>query len=222
MWIKTATKIAIIIGIYGMILLLQACGSVGTGRQNAQQAPLETARTYVFTCDDDYTFVAQTEEDIAWLFLPTGTLALQKGSDGTYRSGNVTFQLKQQVGLLESPEEEHLNCRNNRSRAVWEHAKLSGADFRATGNEPGWSMEIHNQDKIILVTGYGTGQYEYDLPKPEIDSDTRLTRYEVNEEMILIISGEPCSDSMSGEIFESQVKIIHKEKTLYGCGRALH
>ena len=129
------------------------------------------------------------------------------------------------MSLLDESGVEHQDCRNNRRQAIWEHAKLNGADFRAIGNEPGWNMEIRNRLKLILVTGYGSERQDFDLSEPETDQAARTTRYKFKQsehEMSLVISGEPCSDSMSGEKFESRVEIILNGQSLHGCGRALH
>jgi len=186
----------------------------------------ESTRTFVFTCSDDFTFTARTTaDDKAWLFLPSGTFKLKKDTPDTYRSEDVLFKIEGETSQLQEPGGEHSACRNDRRQAIWEHAKLSGADFRAIGNEPGWNMEIRGQSEIILITNYGAEKDVFDLPEPDIDKAARTTLYKIDQdgqEMILSISGEPCRDSMSGEEFESSVEIVLNSRTLRGCGRALH
>lgn len=184
-----------------------------------------TVQTFVFTCSDGLKFVARIENETAWLFLPSGTINLRETSAGTYRSQEAVFRTKDQEGMLEESGVKHADCRNNPRQAVWEHAKLNGADFRAIGNEPGWSLEIQNQSKIVLVTGYGSNHYEFNLPEPVIDKAAGTTRYKVRQagqEMTLTISAETCRDSMSGEEFESRVEVVINGENLRGCGRALH
>jgi len=104
-------------------------------------------------------------------------------------------------------------------------SKAVQADFRAVGNEPGWNLEIRNQEKIILVTNYGSEEYEFDLPEADTDTAVRTTRYQTNregQEMTLTISAETCQDTMSGEEFASKVEVVFNGKTLRGCGRARH
>ena len=199
-------------------------GGPGPETGNPQEAAKE-AHTYVFTCDEGFEFVARTESSSAWLFLPSGTVELRKESSDVYRTAQVVFRIDGQSSMFEGPGGKHLNCRNNRSLAIWEHAKLNGADFRAIGNEPGWYLEIRNQAKIVLVTGYGSEQHEFELPEPETDAASRATVYKAGldgQEMTLTITGETCLDSMSGEEFESKVEVVFKGKTWRGCGRALH
>jgi uncharacterized membrane protein len=187
----------------------------------------ETAkvRTFVFSCDEEYQFVARVTDQSAWLFLPTGTIETEKVSAQTYRSGGAVLHLKGADARFDTPDGKQLECSNNRSQAIWEHAKLNGADYRAIGNEPGWHLEIHNQSRLILVTGYGSVQQEFDLPKPVINPASRITRYEIvpeGQKLVLTISGEPCQDSMSGERFESTTELLLNGELLRGCGRALH
>lgn len=38
---------------------------------------------------------------------------------------------------------------------VWEKAKENGIQFRAVGNEPGWLIEIREDEKVRFVNDYG-------------------------------------------------------------------
>jgi putative lipoprotein len=182
----------------------------------------------VFTCDDAYEFVARIEGDRGWLFRPEGTVALPQvpsASGARYSDGSVTFWTKGQEALLDEGGRTHRGCRNHPGRAVWEHAKLGGADFRAVGNEPGWHLEIRQQSRIVLVTDYGASHDEFDLPEPSVDPEARVTRYETARDglrLTLILRGSPCRDTMSGEAFETAVVVILDGRELRGCGRALH
>ncbi len=194
-------------------------------KEGNTQEESKTDQTFVFTCDDGFEFVARTGARTAWLFLQSETVKLTKDSADEFRSENVTFRIKGQTSVLEEPEGKHLDCRNDLRLAIWEHAKLNGADFRAVGNEPGWHLEIRDQAKIFLTTDYGTERNEFELPAPVTDATTRTTHYKANldgQEMTLTISGETCRDTMSGEEFESKVEVVFKGKNLRGCGRALH
>ena len=204
------------------MILLTACSSTLPTQTPAEPTLIQT---YVFKCGDKFNFVARIEDNKAWLFLPGETIETYKVTDTLYRSLEASLRLDGNKGSLESFQGNYENCRNIQRQAVWEHAKLNGADFRAIGNEPGWHLEIHSQSKIVLVTNYGSEQYEFDLPEPEADTTASTTLYKVNQdgqELSLTILGEPCSDSMSGERFESSVEVVFNGQTLQGCGRALH
>ena len=220
-----ATKAGIVAGVCFFTLHLYACATVSLDVQNQEPRESPKVKTFVFSCDEEYKFVARVADQTAWLFLPAGTIKTQKASSQTYRSGGTILRLKGEKALLETPDGKHLKCSNNRRPAIWEHAKLNGADYRAIGNEPGWHLQIRNQSKLILVTDYGSARHEFDLPEPVIDPTSRTTRYEIVQEgqkLILTISGDTCHDSMSGEEFESTVEVLWNGELLRGCGRALH
>lgn len=208
-----------------VLLYSQACVSFVDNGKNLDQESSSQARTFVFDCDQELQFVARVADQSAWLFLPTGTVETLQVSAQVYRKGGVLFQINGQEALLETANGKKLTCTNDRRRAIWEHAKLDGADFRAVGNEPGWYLEIRNQSKLVLVTDYGAARYEFDLPKPTTDSASKASRYEAHQDghkISLMISANPCQDSMSDESFESTVDIVLNGEILHGCGRALH
>ena len=185
-------------------------------------------RTFVYDCGEEYTFVARIEGEKAWLFLPGRTVPLPQvpsGSGAKYSDGAMTFWSRGEEALLILDDLERYSCRNNRAAAIWEHAKLSGASFRAVGNEPGWHLEIYPGDRIVLVTEYGEIRYEFAAPEPENDPRARTSTYHVQSdghELTVLIEGRPCQDTMSGAEFESAVTVTLDDRTLRGCGRALH
>jgi len=223
--LKTGThplKVAILF----LLLLFNACTGVDSkGAISSLPTESPSTQTFVFTCSDTLEFVARTDNKEAWLFLPSGTIQLPHTGASSYRNDQTYLQINGQEASLEDSGVKHLLCKNDRRQAIWEHAKLNGADYRAIGNEPGWTLEIRNQGSIILITDYGSTQHEFRLPKPEIDKTNRVTRYQSKDsdhELILMISGEACLDSMSGEEFASKATVTLDGKILRGCGRALH
>ena len=209
------------------LLLLFLLGACATAPSKEPTAPSfkTTAQTFVFSCNDNLEFVVRTDNKEAWLFLPSGTLQLPYTGAGSYRNEQTHFQINEQVASLENSGVKHLGCKNDRRQAIWEHAKLNGADYRAVGNEPGWDLEVRSQKSIILITDYGSTRHEFTVPKPEVDKTKRITKYQAKEsghELSFIISGESCLDSMSGEKFDSKATVTLDGKTLQGCGRALH
>jgi uncharacterized membrane protein len=223
--LKTGTH-TLKVAIFSLLLLLNACTGVDS-KATISSLPTESSstQTFVFTCSDSLEFVARANNKEAWLFLPSGTIQLPHTETGSYRNDQTYLQINGQEASLEAPGVKHLLCKNDRSQAIWEHAKLNGADYRAIGNEPGWTLEIRNQDSIILITDYGSTRHEFTLPKPETDETNRITRYQSknsDHELIFMISGEACLDSMSGEEFSSKATVTLDGKRLQGCGRALH
>jgi uncharacterized membrane protein/membrane-bound inhibitor of C-type lysozyme len=186
------------------------------------------ARTFVYECPDDYSFVARTETGKVWLFLPGKTIDLPRvpSASGTkYSSGSNIFWSRAGEALIETGDEKHAGCRNNLARAIWEHAKLNGVDFRALGNEPGWYMEISNKRDILLVTDYGQRTYRFPSSTIKSEPHSRMAIYSGSSDDSLIeviIKGDPCRDSMSGEEFSATVSVVVDNRRYTGCGKALH
>jgi membrane-bound inhibitor of C-type lysozyme len=174
----------------------------GNGTPGAVRARPTERITMAYVCDSGVSFVATVRRDTAWAFLPSGTVSLphvESASGARYSDGRTTLWMKGEEATLETPAGTVQGCVNDRARAAWEHAKLGGADFRAVGNEPGWSLTIVH-DSIVLVTDYG---------------ETRHT-------LEVVIEAGGCRDSMSGDAFETTVTLTLDGRALRGCGRALH
>jgi membrane-bound inhibitor of C-type lysozyme len=228
-----STHPKLIRNVLGMVLILLASCLNTTASDkniNSQQATKsrQNPKTFVYECSNAFSFVARIEDHTAWLFLPQKTLSLPQvpsGSGTKYSDGTVIFWTKENKALLENNDTTSRNCKNNRSKAIWEHAKLNGVDFRAVGNEPGWYLEIRNSDKIIFISDYGASRYEFVAPEPLTDQDKRTTVYQTSADgkhLTVVLEGRQCRDTMSGERFETTVSVKLDQKKYQGCGRALH
>ena len=198
-----------------------------SGRNATDEDP-GAEQTFVFECDEGFRFTARTMENTVWLFLPKHAIQLPRVRSGfgtKYASGKVSFWNQGEVAVLKTETGSHRNCVNNDTEAVWEHAKLEGVDFRATGNEPGWHMEITLGDEIVLVTDYGKSEYRFKTPEPDIDPTARKTTYRAEDRqhrLVVELEGKPCQNSMIDQSFEITVSVKLDERQLHGCGKALH
>lgn len=211
-------------------------------RVNSPEMPTRAGATFaagntaVFDCSDlaggDFDFVIRTGpgEIAVWLplrfdrpYLVLGQV--QAASGAKYEGDGVTVWTHADEALLTVDGEQFTGCALNRARSIWEHAKLSGVDYRAAGNEPGWHLEIRNSDTLKFVYDYGQSEVIAPAPAPMVEADSRQATYHVQTDTYMLtvrIHGSPCMDSMSGEQFESSVVIDLDGKTFQGCGRALH
>ena len=189
---------------------------------------ISSDRTFVFECPDGFAFTVRVEANEAWLFLPGRTVkatAVPSASGAKYVHETILFWNKGDEALLHVDDEIHKGCRNNKSKAIWEDAKLRGVGFRALGNEPGWHLEITAGEEITFVTDYGDTEYAFSTPKPFIDQRTRTTTYAAensNHTLTVVIEGEKCNDTMSYESFDATVTVTLDNKIHRGCGKALH
>jgi heat shock protein HslJ len=88
--------------------------------------------------------------------------------------------------------------------------------LRATGNEPGWLLEL-GQRKLTLSTNYGQDQLA--VPVPRAETADGLTRYSIEDVSLNItILDRYCSDSMTGMPYPMTVIVEHEGTELAGCG----
>lgn len=207
-----------------LTVLFFAASGQGWSDEIRSAAPVAASKTYAFVCSGNMAFTVRTSRAEAWVFHQSGTRRLpaipaERGIK--YSDGAFELWIEGEHAQLRKTGGPPLSCRNNPRRAMWERAKLDGADFRAVGNEPGWSLEIMQRRRMVLIADYGATRLELPLPEPTVDRTTRHTRWDAGE-IILEAFGRPCHDSMSGELFETEVIVHWQGLTLRGCGRALH
>ena len=184
-------------------------------------------QTFVYVCGGNE-FVARIEGDTAWLFAPSETVRLPRvrsASGAKFQGEHSMLWSKGEQAIVMVDGITHKDCRNDRRRAVWEDAKLRGADFRATGNEPGWVLEISERTRITYNGDYGATRLELRSDPPLENQAKRETRYAASDgihHMTLVIESAPCRDTMSGESFSSRVTLNLDGRELHGCGRPLH
>lgn len=197
-----------------------------SGQALADQDSDELDRVMVMECDG-LTFVVEIKEDQAWLFLPdySGPLPRVSSASGEkYEANNITFWSKGDESMLDYGKHSYRGCRNNREQAVWQEAKLRGIDFRAVGNEPGWVLEIQGEN-LSLQTDYGKQQYLFELAAMVEDQASATTVYSASSDKHSIevtLRGESCQDTMADKSYQTTVTIALDDRTLSGCGMALH
>ena len=105
---------------------------------------------------------------------------------------------------------------------AWERARAAGAAVRGIGQEPGWTVEVYEGDRIVLSTGYGTRTETYtSLARSTIAGGRRYTAAEPRP-IVVTVEDLRCADVMSGEAFPLTVTVVAAADTLRGCGRRLN
>jgi uncharacterized membrane protein len=91
--------------------------------------------------------------------------------------------------------------------------------FKAMGNEPFWSIHIKEKE-ISFSTNIGQSErFIYKNAQRYHKSNIIDIVNDSNNKIYIIISDEPCFDSMSGKNFGNRVKLIYNDSlTYYGCG----
>ena len=125
--------------------------------------------------------------------------------------------------MLDRGDGDSVTSSKNRRQSIIEDAKFRGVDYWATGNEPGWRLEIA-PERILLVTNYGVDEFDFPTPVPSVSRQGGWTVYQTRAEghsLRVEIRDTECFDDMSGERFESTVVLELDGTTYRGCGQAL-
>ena len=183
---------------------------------------------WVFDCEDGQRIVSHFKADTVMLMMPDDSLELRhvrSGSGARYESDGVEFWSKGDEATLTTPEGE-TTCVVNAADSIWEDARLRGADFRAVGNEPGWHLELFGAgSESLLVTDYGQQRVTFDAGEPqdlEGEDGSRWTAEAEGTPLVISLRPGPCADTMADIEYETRVTVAYGDRTLQGCGNALH
>ncbi len=112
---------------------------------------------------------------------------------------------------------------NEAAATTWEDARAQGVDFRAVGQEPGWLLNIYQQERITLDWDYGQSSATFPLTEPTypVEGQTRYDASANGKTIAVVIRRFPCEDAMSGAPFPSTVEVTIDGRTLQGCGRSV-
>ena len=205
---------------------LAACSGEGPPDQTGSVAT--TLRSFAYNCASNGYIVADFRrgDAVMWLFMHDQTVQLdpvEAASGAKYSKGDITFWSKGSEAILEIAGATD-SCTENRRASILEDAKLRGVSFRATGNEPGWLMEI-GPGAILLEINYGADRYQFPLTTPDEDQSKRITTYrsEARGKVLkLRLIGDRCQDTMSDEVFATNVEFELDAVAYRGCGQPLY
>lgn len=107
---------------------------------------------------------------------------------------------------------------------VWQEAKAEGVQFRAVGNEPGWLVEIREDQRIKFVNDYGDLELKAPVDDLWIGPVGEDKIYYVENDAIqfqVVVMKKAYQDSMSGEKLPYQVRVVFPNKSYVGGGKLL-
>lgn len=204
-------------------LLLAACGT-GPGKPSGSDIPMAApAETLVFECNDNYSFIARVGpgEIALWLEDRHQVLGQVRSASGSkYEDGTTVFWSKGSVATLTVDGQKHSECVLAPARAPWEDARRRGVDFRATGNEPGWHLEMQRDRQILFVGHYGRQRVFTPWVEAKVNDDVGQSYHAVTEahDLRVDILQETCRDTMSDSVFSHTVRVLLDGSQLQGCG----
>jgi hypothetical protein len=144
---------------------------------------------------------------------------------GIYREGDVTLDLADASVELVVGDRQFRDCRENRLRSVWEHAKLSGASFRATGEDPAWYLEIRDGDRLDFRSALDPTLLTLPMAEVRVEvgaagASYRSTRGESG--LVAEISAAPCAVDDGLGLSGVTVVVTERGRLFNGCGRPLY
>ena len=144
---------------------------------------------------------------------------------GLYREGDVTLDLADASVELHVADEQFTDCRENRLRSVWEHAKLSGASFRATGEDPAWYLEIRDGDRLEFRSALNAAPLELPMSEVRLEAGAAGASYRsagIGSEFVAEVSATSCTVDDGLGLSGVTVVVTEGGRRYGGCGRPLH
>jgi putative lipoprotein len=188
---------------------------------------LSQPATYVYACPDGYRFSARTRGDSVVVILPARALTLRRvvsASNARYETSGAAFWTNGDQASLETDATRQSDCQGARAGTPWEEAALVGVEFRAVGQEPGWTLDLDQGRWLRFIGGYGATWILTPAPAPVRDSALGSVTYTAQADghtLVATIREAPCQDIMSGERFSHTVTVRADERDVKGCGRPL-
>jgi len=206
----------------------RAAEPAATATPPATTAPLAA---YVFECEGGTSFVLAMNkggigaDEAVDLVLPDRRYRLPRvvaASGVHYAAGDVSVWNKGREATLEL-DGRVSRCVENRPRSIVEDARARGVEFRGTGNEPGWVLELF-ADRMVFVDAYGARRVATPRPAHQHSAapvDELYVAETESHRLAVRIRPGPCVDSMSGARHGSGVEVELDGVSYRGCGDAL-
>jgi putative lipoprotein len=196
--------------------------------ETAPAAATDGSRRFVFDCGSGITFAVRTVPGEASvrsaqiLGADVVTLPQAEASAGArYTDGASLYWSRGGLATFEIRGRSFADCTSSPGAAPSAEARGRGTTFRALGNEPSWILEISPQ-QLTVITELGERRTEFPYRDPAVaGARTTYRSFVGTQELVVAIDRVPCSDTMSGELFDNTVTVTFEGATLYGCGRAL-
>lgn len=166
------------------------------------------------------------DADDAVLTLPweDQVLGQQEAASGSrFAGGGISLWTSgREEAMLDLPGQDTLRCQPSSLPSPWALARDTGAYFRASGNEPGWVLELYDREDPVLRLELDGGSSEllFDTVVEDPDGDGYIAESPGNQAGIILIR-ETCRDSMVGWEFPYRVEMMLNDRELSACGRYL-
>ena len=203
---------------------IAALAVIGCLPRTTPAPDLAIDQTWVYSCPNDYRFSARILTGLVSLRLPTRTTALPRVGSRTgirYRADGVELTRNGESATLRVGEETHTGCTGLRAASGWEEARMLGADFRAAGLEPTWSLEIDSGRQMRFLIE-GASEVITPAPAPvRTDSTVGYRATTEAHQIDVTIRERACPNPVLGAGLTHTVTLSVDGFPYVGCGRML-
>jgi putative lipoprotein len=188
--------------------------------------PKGVLRAYVWECEDGQKLVMRNlfREKAVSIDFHEGTKRLDQtpsASGARYSDGTLVFWTKGETATLERPGAANVQCTERRADSLREDARARRVAYRATGNEPGWVLEVGPGKRLEWVTNFGSETHAFnDATLSAGDKPTSRVYTAGAGAMRVTVTEEACTDD-AGVAHSLSAVIEFQGSTLRGCGAKL-
>ncbi len=169
-----------------------------------------------YRCEEGFRFVIQPAGDLVRLTTPEeeaiNLTRTESASGKRYADDRAVFRRQGRQVLLEIDGQVYRDCKPLTSDEPYE--------FSASGFEPGWTLAIDHQDRMVFVGDYGDFEITAPTPEPEWEKDARALVYRTkvgDDELTVSVRDEVCYEA-SGYPAPSTVTVRLNDREYGGCG----
>ena len=196
---------------------------------SADEPPEGVLRAYVWKCDGDVTLRVRNlyRENAISIELHEGArkLPLAPSASGSrYADETVTFWSKGGTATFERKGSPAVRCTEDRAQSLLADAKLRGVSYRASGNEPGWLVEVGPGDSLTYLANYGQERHVFTgvtRSGEDATGSLALAGRHDGQSIAVTLTREPCQDDMSGAAFDYRAVVTFDGHDYRGCGSAV-
>lgn len=183
-------------------------------------------RQQAYQCGDIRIEAHLLSADRLQLTLPDRDLILQpavSASGARFAAENHEFWSRGDDAAQITIDGQSLDCAVTEGRSPWAVARERGVHFRATGNEPGWLVEVGTGERpdLRLLLDYGMRELT-DANAQALPNNAGYRAELEGAEAVITLTERLCADTMSGQTFPVQAVLEFDGQTLTACGRFLH
>lgn len=208
-----------------LAVALSATAAVGGGEPSTAARDDPIGRTWVHDCPGGRSFVVEVSGDRVRLFTDAGPVRLARAvsaSGARFTDGRHLYWSKGRNARIATPAGAWAACAGREIVDPREAARLRGVDVRAIGQEPGWIVELRQEDRLVAVLDYGARSLSAPAPPPQVEDGATVWRTTSGSRSVTLrLDDTPCRDAMSGRPFPATARLTIDGEAWIGCARRL-